>query len=335
MNILFITSTRIGDAVLSTGLLRHIHVAHPNAKVTVVCGPLAASLFEGYPNLARIIALKKQKRHGHWVSLWRETIGTRWDMIVDLRNSAVSRMIFAKKRHIFSAHIVNKAIGNKAGAPPAHKVIQNAAVMRLSADTPPAPKLWFTPAQIKTARGLIGAHDTPIIALGPTANWRAKTWAADNFSALAAWLLSVQSPVPNAKIAIFAAPNEKDEAYTVYSALPAHRRIDVIGKTDPASAAAALSLCDLYIGNDSGLMHCAAAVGTATIGLFGPSYPELYRPWGEHCAYVRTPQSFDALIDYEGYSPKTAPCLMGGITVDMAKDAVRRAAAPHLNTTAH
>ncbi len=63
-------------------------------------------------------------------------------------------------------------------------------------------------------------------------------------------------------------------------------------------------------------MHCAAAAGVPTLGLFGPSYPHLYRPWGEHAAYVSTPESFDQLINYEGYSPEAAPCLVETLSVE-------------------
>src|SRR5262245_4189048 len=59
MKILFITSSRIGDAVLSTGLLNYMAQKWPDAKVTIACGALAASLFEGYPNLERLIPMKK------------------------------------------------------------------------------------------------------------------------------------------------------------------------------------------------------------------------------------------------------------------------------------
>ncbi|MCZ6745098.1 MAG: glycosyltransferase family 9 protein, partial [Alphaproteobacteria bacterium] len=45
MNILFITSTRIGDAVLSTGILDHLICQFPDARITVACGPEAAPLF--------------------------------------------------------------------------------------------------------------------------------------------------------------------------------------------------------------------------------------------------------------------------------------------------
>ena len=60
--ILFITATRLGDAVLSTGLLNYLYQTYPKAKVTVACGPVPQSIFEGFPNVEQIIPLKKQKQ---------------------------------------------------------------------------------------------------------------------------------------------------------------------------------------------------------------------------------------------------------------------------------
>ena len=49
MHILFVTATRIGDAVLSTGLLTHLIERHPHARLTIAAGPVAAPLFEAVP----------------------------------------------------------------------------------------------------------------------------------------------------------------------------------------------------------------------------------------------------------------------------------------------
>ena len=57
--ILFITSTRIGDAVLASGLLRRLIEEIPNASFTVVAGPVAAPLFRDLPNLDALIPLPK------------------------------------------------------------------------------------------------------------------------------------------------------------------------------------------------------------------------------------------------------------------------------------
>lgn len=293
--ILFITSTRIGDAVLSTGILNHIHSAHKDAEVTIVCGPLCTSLFEGYPNLKEIIALKKEKRNMHWVKLWGRVVSTKWDMVVDLRDSAVSRLIFAKKRYIASRQIDKQA----------HKVEQAAQLIG-QRDNIPAPKLWFTSAQLDKAQSLLGDDERPVLAIGPTANWIGKTWPKERFAELIEKLvLQDDAPLKGHRIAIIAAPGEEADAQFVLKSLPDDIAIDVIAKTSPGEAAALLSLCTYYIGNDSGLMHCAAACGVKTFGLFGPSWPHLYSPWGKHCAHIATAKSFAELIDYDGYSAKS------------------------------
>jgi len=303
MKILFITATRLGDAVLSTGLLDYMHREWPQGKVTVACGPLPASIFEGFPNVERIIPVKKQKFHGHWLDLWKHTVGTRWDMVVDLRNSAVSRLIPAKKRFIFGAH-VNKNM---------HKVEQAAAVMKLT--VPPAPQLYFTQEQEEFADKLMGAGDgRMVLGVGPSANWIGKTWPAQHFIEVINFLTSKDGPMPSARVAVFAAPGEESQARPVLESIPPEKRIDGIGKGNPGEVGAALSRCDFYIGNDSGLLHMAAAADVACLGLYGPSYPHLYAPWGDHTGYACTPQTYDELIDFEGYNPKTLDrTLMDGL----------------------
>jgi lipopolysaccharide export system permease protein len=308
MKILFITASRIGDAVLSTGLLSYMTQKWPDAKVTIACGPLAVSLFEGCPQVECIIPLVKQKNHGHWLKLWQDVVTTRWDVVVDLRNSAVSRLVMAGERYIYGKHIDKKL----------HKVQQNAAVM--TRQDVPSPRLWFTEAQMSNARAII-PEGQRVIAVGPAANWVAKTWPVERFIEVLNWLTARGGAYEGARIAVFGAPGEEDVCYQVLKAVGG---IDAIAKGQPAEAAAAISLCAFYIGNDSGLMHAAAACGVKTFGLFGPSYPHLYAPWGEHTAYARTPESFDALIDYAGYTPQSAPCLMESLTVDAVKDGLTR-----------
>lgn len=303
-NILFITSSRIGDAVLSSGLLNHINSHYPEARVTIACGPLAVSLFEGVPNLERIIPLKKQRYNKHWIGLWREVVGTRWDMVIDLRDSAVSRLVMAQQRHIFGKHISKKM----------HKVEQNAAVMDL--DYVSDPKLWFTDVQSQKAQEFIPDGGF-VLGIGPTANWVGKTWPADRFIEVIRYLTQDGGKFAGARVAVFAAPGEEEDARKVLASIPENRAIDIIAKTTPGEAAAALSICDFYLGNDSGLMHCAAASGVPTFGLFGPSYPHIYAPWGEHATYAQTPETFDELIDFDGYDSKACGCLMESLETPM------------------
>ncbi len=294
MKILFITSTRIGDAVLSTGILNHLIQTYDNSEITVVCGPLPASLFEGFPKVSKIIALKKQKRHGHWIELWKQTSKTKWDIVIDLRNSAVSRLIRSKKRYVFGNQI-DKSL---------HKVAQAAQLLDLTYI--PDPALYFTTEQNEFAKNILKDFEgEKIIAVGPTANWIGKTWEADKFIKVIEWLRSDNGLYPNAPVAIFAAPGEEAQANIVYKSLAKEKRINIIAKGNPGQVAATLSQCSFYLGNDSGLMHIAAACHIPTIGVFGPSFPHLYAPWGTHTAYAQTPENFEELINFEGYNPKT------------------------------
>src|SRR5688500_2914199 len=142
-HILFITSNRLGDAVLSTGLLNHILKTMPEARVTIACGPLPKTIFEGYPALAEIIPFRKEKYNLHWARLWKRLARRRWDVVIDLRNSAVSRLIPARRRFIYGSHIDRNL----------HKVEQAARTMRL--DDTPSPVLWFTEKQRADAAAII------------------------------------------------------------------------------------------------------------------------------------------------------------------------------------
>ncbi len=129
MRMLFITSTRVGDAILSTGLLDHLFGEHPEARVTIACGPAAAPLFEAVPNLERIIVLDKMLFSLHWPMLWSACAGRRWDDLVDLRNSPMFYLLRARRRW---------RIGRS--RQPVHRLRQLAEVLGLS-DRPPAPRL--------------------------------------------------------------------------------------------------------------------------------------------------------------------------------------------------
>ena len=308
--ILFITSSRIGDAVLSSGLLKYVQDVYPGAKITICCGPLVASQFEGVPALERIIPIKKQRYNKHWYELWKEIVGTRFDIVIDLRNSVVSRLIRAKVRYIHGSQI-DKGIA---------KVLQNASVMNL--DPAPDPKMWFTDEQKKRAAELI-PDGGEVFGVGPTSNWIGKTWPEDRFIEIIEWMIGEGGLMEGARVAVFGASGEEAVARRVLASVPEGQRLDIIAKGSPADAGACLERCDFYIGNDSGLMHYSAAVGTPTLGVFGPGYPDIYGPWGEHTAVAHTPENVYELTGYDGYDSKTCGCLMGTLSVEHVKDVIK------------
>lgn len=281
MKILFLTSNRVGDAVLSTGVLAWLVAQYPGAALTVACGPFGADLFRAVPGLERVIVVKKQSWNAHWFDLWRDCIGTQWDIIVDLRNSIVSRLLFADKR-FFGVR-----------RPGAHKVTENAAALNLS--PPPAPHIWLDETALQQAAKLLPT-DKPILALGPAANWAAKQWPIDSFTELTRKLTAADGPLADATVLVIADTKEREQIASLLQSIPDNRRIELIGG-NLLTVAACLQQATLFIGNDSGLMHMAAAMGTPTLGLFGPGYEEIYGPWGTQCAVVRTDKSRDNLLN--------------------------------------
>ena len=309
MKILFVTATRIGDAVLSTGLLGYLVDRYPDARFTIVAGPVAAPLFEAVPRLDRVIALTKRSYGRHWLDLYRKVATTRWDIVVDLRRSALTYLVLAKQR--FSA---TKRDDNE------HRVLQLARL--LSLDPPPAPILWTSLEHDWRAAELIPSGG-PVLAIGPAANWGAKQWRAERFAELALRLTSPGAILAGARVAVMAAAHERPQAEPVLAALPVDRRIDLVGEVDLLTAAAAIKRTVLFIGNDTGLMHIAAATGTPTLGLFGPSPPDRYAPWGDRAAFAATTIPFRELVTAPDFDHRNTASLMDSLSVDAAEEAAR------------
>ena len=271
MRILFVTSTRLGDAVLSTGLLDHLLRAHPEARFTIACGPVARGVFAHMPRLERLIELRKRRFSLHWLLLWAQVVGTRWDLVVDLRASALAWMVLARRR----------AIG-KGGRRAGHRLGHIGAVLGL--DPPPLPVAWTTPEQEDQAAELL--PDGTWLVLGPTANWAGKVWPADRFVAVARALTAPGAVLAGARIGVIAGPGpvERAMAAPVLDALPG--ALDLIGNLDVPASAAVLRRAALYIGNDSGLMHLGAAAGAPVVGVFGTTDAREYAPAGPRAVAV-------------------------------------------------
>lgn len=284
MRILFIASNRIGDAVLSTGILGGLMERYPGAEFWVACGPLAVPVFAHAPGVTRIIEMRKAKRAGHWRKLLKAVLFRRFELVVDLRGSATAWLTFARKRHILKPdHEL-------------HRVVHNARVVDM--DPPPSPRVWPGDAARAHAAELIPAGRR-VLAMGPTAAWPYKMWPMDRFAELARKLLSPGGALEDAYLLVTGGPGEQDKCLPVLEVAPPERRIDLIGASIDETAAC-FERVSLYVGNDSGLMHLAAAAGAPTIGLFGPTADAIYSPWGPKAVTVRVPRSLEQIRAEEG-----------------------------------
>ena len=307
MAMLFITSTHIGDAVLSTGLLAHLLSRHPEQRVTIACGAPAAKVFAATPRLDAIHVLRKQRHHRHWAELWRKTRGTRWDVLVDLRRSIMPWLLRAGQKRVLP-----KPRGTM------HRVELIASTLGLP---PQDPVVWTGPEHEERARGLIDGKGETILALAPGATWAGKVWPADRFAELARRLSAPGGPLPDARVLLVGSQDERAPARALVEGLPGGQAIDAFG-LDVLSTYAALRRCRLMVGNDSAMMHLAAASGIPTVGLFGPTRDEHYAPWGPAAMVVRTPQSVEELTGHPDYDTRTTGSLMTGLEVARVEAAI-------------
>ncbi len=253
MTNLFILPTRLGDAIFTTGVIDY----YKNEPAVIVATPLTEPLFADLPNVEKIIVMGKKPYKMHWVDMWKVTHETSWNRVIDLRGSILSYFLKVNQRQIW-----------KQPAPVHHKVKQISDCMGFQ--EPLSPTLWFSKNRLSDTK-----FKKPTLAVAPVAGWGGKQWPMDRFADL---LKEFCEKYPNAQVALFAAPNEKEQLKPLLKALLKDQCINTIGG-HLLDSAAMIKSSRLFIGNDSGLLHLSVAVKTPAIALFGPSNDRLYGPW--------------------------------------------------------
>jgi len=203
--------------------------------------------------------------------------------VVDLRGSGLSRFVSTRRR----------AIWRKNTGPAVHKVIEAARILKIEDD--PAPPYIFTTPETEARADELTAGSGPILALAPAANWLGKTWPLERFSRVAMRLLDPEGPMKGGRLMVLGGPADAKLAKGLRDVVMRHQFINLTEDTDLLTAYACLKRARLFIGNDSGTMHLAAAAGIPTLGLFGPSDEQLYGPWGAETRVARGPRSYEQI----------------------------------------
>ena len=268
--VLFVTSNRIGDCVISSGVIREIGRQVPGARITVACGRPPAPFFRSAPGVERVIILDKKKFAGHWIELWKQVWRTRWDMVIDIRGSALAWQVRARTRKVYHR-------GLETGLPKVEMISRMMGAARTL-----DPELFIDDQARREAAAVIDPQlagaPGPIIALAPIAHQPGKSWPADRWGALVE-KLKTEPRFDGWRFMLVGGPGDHPPAAPALAAAGA-RGIDFVGKGDILASAAAIDRAAMFVGNDSGLMHVAAAAGRPTLGLFGPTEWWLYGPWG-------------------------------------------------------
>ena len=263
--VLFIAPTRIGDAVLSTSMLQEVMQRFPDACIDIVAGNLVAPLFERVPNVRHLHRIDKRKFSLHWLRIWRCCVTKRYACVIDMRGSGLAFTLRTQQRLIFRGS--QKDISK-------HQQFSEF----LGIDSAPMPTLWTHSSDENFAHRF--CNNALIFAFAPIANWPPKEWPLDSFIALASALLTKH---PNHRPMLICAAHERERMQPMIDALAAHQPLLLCdGSASLRQVYACLKRAKLFIGNDSGLMHMAAAASIPTLGLFGPTPIKTYRPAGIH-----------------------------------------------------
>ena len=304
MKILFIGNNRLGDAILSTSILNYY--SGSNIKITVVCSPLTENIYKNFTNIKDIIAVNKQKRGKHWLKVYSLLDRVYWDLVIDLRNTIISRLIRKKK-------ILRIGKAN----PNAHRVESLCKLINVKKVI--APRIPNSNIAKKKALKIISDKKLflPILAIAPVTNWQRKNWPIENFISLINNLIKKSKNKDSFKsIIILGSEKEKDQCDYLLDKINNINIKNLCGYCDISTVYALLKYCKLFVGNDSGLMHLSAAANTNTLGLFGPSKEINYRPWGKKSYFLRTDIDYEDLVNVKGYSRHDSSSLMKTLTVE-------------------
>ena len=277
--ILVFSFSFIGDAVLSTAVIQPLRRHFPDAHITFLVGPRAFDLLATDPNIDATLVYDNRGEHAGWKGRLRliKTLRLRkFDLVVNLRDSLMARCIGAEHW------------GMARGGSNRHAVTRYLEVLqRHGIDTRDAsPHLQLTEAEYADAHHfLVEAGRTSeqlLIGIHPGGNWEYKLWDGKNYATVA----SILAGKLNATILLLAGPNERELQTQVAKMMDVP---PILVQTDDLRHLAALiSVCDVYIGNDTGPMHIAAAVGTPVVALFGSTNHIRSGPFGDKRTVVQS-----------------------------------------------
>lgn len=146
----------------------------------------------------------------------------------------------------------------------------------------PTPRLYLNAAdRAFAARYLAGAPNERLAVIHPGSGSESKNWPATKFAALGRWLGEQQA------LRVLVVQGEADEAAVRQCVAGlASQPVRILRGLKLLELAAVIERCAVFVGNDSGITHLAAAVGTPTVALFGPASTAVWEPRGPRVRVV-------------------------------------------------
>jgi heptosyltransferase-2 len=277
MKILFITLSNIGDVILTTPVLMTLASQYPKAEITAVVGPRAKGILEGSHYVHRLVIYDKRAGWRQQLQFLMELRKVSYDLVVDLRNTAIPYLVRAKKRSPLFRRLRKTSFRER------HlEVLEQ---MGIRANSVAA--FDFFDAQDEAAlssklkyHGVRAAKDWILIA--PAAASELKTWKLDGFRDVIRKLLEEQS----ADILIVGDKREGEISKSLVH-LDSARVHNLAGLTTLRELAALISHASLLVANDSAVMHLGYELGCPVVAVFGPTSSQKYGHGGPRFKIVK------------------------------------------------
>jgi heptosyltransferase-2 len=298
MKILVRAPNWVGDAVMSIPTLEVIRRYRTASEITILARPAVADLLSGQPFADRILEYDYRGRHRGWLGrekLVRELRNEKFDLAVLLQNAFEAawlawrsgipeRIGYARdgRGALLTKSIALPKPGHDGRMFPRHEsqyyleLLRRGGWLKSRGEIDPIQAIQLTVPEM--ARGAAelklrkaGARPRSWrCAVAPGASYgAAKCWPAERFALLADRLISEC----DADVLFFGTGGEKEIATRIFSVMKS-RAISLVGETSMRDLPALFSQCSVFVGNDSGAMHVAAAAGLPVIGIFGSTDPE-------------------------------------------------------------
>lgn len=296
-SVLVVRLRSIGDTVLATPSLHALRRFLPAARIDVLLEDWVAPLLDGSDDVDRVLTVRRKSQSSR-LRVARGLRAEGYDVAYNLHGGSTAALLMrasGARHRVGYADYAYAALHNHAAPPSAelwgrektHSAEQQLALLGwtgVPVTDRPASRLAVTSASADAvARRLEEeAHISsgqPFALIHPAAAFDTKTWAASNFARIVEHLAARGLP----SVAV-AAPGEGK----VIDEVRAHARAPLAGFTDLSlpelTALAARS--SIFVGNDSGVAHIAAAVGAPQVVVFGSSNVAHWRPWASAPAEV-------------------------------------------------
>jgi ADP-heptose:LPS heptosyltransferase len=290
--VLLVRLRSIGDTVLMTPCLKALKDWAPDVEIGVVTEPLSSPVLKGHPLIDRLFEVDKtfasRLRAMRRIRKWRPEAafnlhGGTTGMIMAMASGAYYTVGYRGQRGSWMLTTPAPGPDLLLGRKTMHSVEQQLALLYYAGVAWPevpeidvAPNLEPIVDLQRTLAGLGVAADQlgQFACIAPGAAFESKRWSADRFGAIVDHLAQRWKT----ESLILAGPGQESIARDVAAASRSGARV-LSGLTLNELAAVLRRYACIFIGNDSGVMHIAAAMGCSIVGVFGSSNPDIWHPW--------------------------------------------------------